>query len=37
MPETILKMENLNVKLDGELIICNLSFEGIFALFPKVY
>ena len=25
--ETILKVENLNVKLDDELIICNLSFE----------
>jgi zinc transport system ATP-binding protein len=27
MTETILKVENLNVKLDDELIICNLSFE----------
>jgi zinc transport system ATP-binding protein len=27
MAETILKVENLNVKLDNELIICNLSFE----------
>jgi zinc transport system ATP-binding protein len=27
MAETILKVENLNVKLDDELIICNLSFE----------
>jgi len=27
MVETILKVENLNVKLDNELIICNLSFE----------
>jgi zinc transport system ATP-binding protein len=25
--ETILKVKNLNVKLDDELIICNLSFE----------
>ena len=27
MAETILKVKNLNVKLDDELIICNLSFE----------
>jgi zinc transport system ATP-binding protein len=27
MAETILEVENLNVKLDDELIICNLSFE----------
>jgi zinc transport system ATP-binding protein len=27
MAETILKVENLNVKLDNESIICNLSFE----------
>jgi zinc transport system ATP-binding protein len=27
MAETILKVRNLNVKLDNELIICNLSFE----------
>jgi len=27
MAGTILKVENLNVKLDEELIICNLSFE----------
>jgi hypothetical protein len=28
MTETILKVENLNVKLDDELIICNLVFRS---------